>query len=65
MITQNNFFVDLLHFYKEVAVITADFDSEWVFDFHRQHVAKNQPVLIKGGCLHFPAVQKWNTDYLR
>lgn len=58
-------FLDLLHYYREVPVVTADFDTEWMLDFYRQYVAKNQPVLIKGGCSHFPAVEKWNTDYFR
>lgn len=58
-------FVDLLHYYKTVPVVNANFDSNWPLEFYREYVAKNQPVLIKGGCRHFPAVKKWNSEYFK
>ncbi|KAI5638386.1 cupin-like domain-containing protein [Phthorimaea operculella] len=34
-------------------------------EFHRDYVAKNIPVVIKGGCATWPATKKWNTKYFR
>lgn len=33
--------------------------------FHRDYVAKNIPVVIRGGCASWPAVSKWNANYFR
>ena len=33
-------------------------------EFLREFVALNVPVLIKGGCTHWPAYSKWNREYL-
>lgn len=35
------------------------------FEFYREYVSKNIPVLIKGGCAHWGAIGKWNADYFR
>lgn len=32
--------------------------------FNNLYFNKHKPVLIKGGCKHWPAVTKWNIDYL-
>lgn len=33
--------------------------------FHREYVAKNIPVIIRGGCASWPAVKKWTSQYFR
>ncbi|CAH2237643.1 jg11323 [Pararge aegeria aegeria] len=33
--------------------------------FYRDYVSKNIPVIIRGGCAKWPAVQKWNSHYFR
>ncbi|KOB71384.1 Pla2g4b [Operophtera brumata] len=33
--------------------------------FQRDYVSKNIPVVIRGGCSSWPAVAKWNANYLR
>ncbi|XP_052741408.1 uncharacterized protein LOC112056946 [Bicyclus anynana] len=33
--------------------------------FYRDYVSKNIPVIIRGGCAEWPAVQKWNSHYFR
>jgi jumonji domain-containing protein 7 len=38
-------------------------DPKWSLRFYRDFVSKNYPVLIQGGCRHFPAVSKWNSKY--
>lgn len=58
-------FIDFLHYYNEVPTIIGDLGAEWPLEFYRQYVAKNQPVLIKGGCRHFPATHLWNAEYFR
>ena len=29
-----------------------------------KYVAKNRPFVVKGGCSTWPAVRKWNSNYL-
>ena len=29
-----------------------------------RYVAKNRPFVLRGGCSHWPAVQKWSVPYL-
>ncbi|XP_017786409.1 PREDICTED: jmjC domain-containing protein 7 [Nicrophorus vespilloides] len=66
----------LNHFYKEckellftsckaieIEVDTAD--PDWPLNFYREYVSKNVPVVIKGGCKHFEATQKWDSTYFR
>lgn len=33
-------------------------------EFYRSFVSSNQPVLIRNACRHWPAFEKWNTEYL-
>jgi len=33
--------------------------------FYRDYVAPNKPVLIKDAISHWPAIQRWNTQYFR
>nr|XP_053618256.1 uncharacterized protein LOC128679824 [Plodia interpunctella] len=33
--------------------------------FHREFVAKNVPVVLRGGCAGWPATKKWNARYFR
>lgn len=56
---------ELIHVHPNVPnIINADLDSKkWPLQFYRDYVAKNYPVLIKNGCRHFKAVDKWNFDY--
>ncbi|KAL1491669.1 hypothetical protein ABEB36_012231 [Hypothenemus hampei] len=35
----------------------------WPIIFLRDYVSRNFPVLIKGGANHFPAVQKWDSQF--
>ncbi|CAH2097679.1 unnamed protein product [Euphydryas editha] len=34
-------------------------------EFHRDYVSKNIPVVIRGGCLKWPATRKWNSNFFR
>lgn len=34
-------------------------------EFQRDYVSKNLPVIIKGGCVNWPATKKWNAKYFR
>jgi hypothetical protein len=56
---------ELLHVRPEVPVIDIKDtkDPKWSLRFYRDFVSKNYPVLIQGGCRHFPAVSKWNSKY--
>ncbi|KAJ3654453.1 hypothetical protein Zmor_013641 [Zophobas morio] len=55
----------LLHVHPEVPVISEKDASSpnWPFRFYRDYVSKNCPVLIEGGCDHFPALSKWTPQY--
>lgn len=33
-------------------------------NFYREYVARNVPVLIKRGCMHWEAINKWTNEYL-
>ncbi|KAG7300906.1 hypothetical protein JYU34_015249 [Plutella xylostella] len=48
-----------LYLGSEIAEVT----SIDPIQFHREYVAKNIPVVIRGGCASWPAVSKWNADY--
>ncbi|CAG9768260.1 unnamed protein product [Ceutorhynchus assimilis] len=41
------------------------YHDSWPFDFLRDYVSKNFPVLIKGGCNDWAAVKKWNSEYFK
>ncbi|XP_026320087.1 uncharacterized protein LOC113230391 [Hyposmocoma kahamanoa] len=43
----------------------AETDSLEPLEFHREYVAKNIPVILRGGCAKWLATQKWNAQYFR
>ncbi|EFA03195.2 bifunctional peptidase and (3S)-lysyl hydroxylase JMJD7 [Tribolium castaneum] len=56
---------ELIHVCPEVPVINVNetLKADWPLRFYRNFVAKNYPVVIRGGCKHFPAVSKWNSRF--
>lgn len=54
---------DFLHNNSTIPEITVTNQLQWPLQFYRDYVSKSQPVLIKGGCEHFPATTKWNVEY--
>ena len=41
------------------------FEIPSTIEFVRDYVAKNIPVIIRGGALGWPAIVKWNSHYFR
>lgn len=58
---------DFLHTPTEIPKVNveATFLPNWSFEFYRNYVSKNRPLLIEGGCKNFHAVDKWNSQYFR
>ncbi|KAF2880754.1 hypothetical protein ILUMI_25426 [Ignelater luminosus] len=53
---------DLLHFHSLVPEVYIN-DQTWVWNFYRNYISKNMPVIIKNGCKDWPATSKWNLQY--
>ncbi|MCJ1478792.1 hypothetical protein MMC13_007476 [Lambiella insularis] len=57
---------------EELVADYHELNSEFVDEIYEQpsalefmrYVAKNRPFIVRGGALHWPAIQKWNFDYL-
>ena len=56
-----NFYLEL-YLNSEVPVLD---EVPSPLEFYREWVAPNRPVIIKNAIKHWPALKKWNYDYLR
>lgn len=50
---------------EKIAEIDASIETLDPFDFYRNYVSKNVPLLIKNGVKNWQAYEKWNINYFR
>lgn len=54
---------DFVHYSKTIHEVVIEDQLKWPLEFYRDYVSKSKPVIIKNGCKHFSAVNKWNLQY--
>ncbi|XP_045471253.1 bifunctional peptidase and (3S)-lysyl hydroxylase JMJD7-like [Harmonia axyridis] len=58
---------DLLHVPSTISQVDREdtLQSDWYFEFYKDYVSKNKPLVIKNGCIDCPAYGKWSIEYFR
>lgn len=56
-------FIELLHLSCEVPYIEISDDPTWTTNFYKSYVSTNTPAIIRNGCKHWLATDKWNSKF--